>query len=140
MATVDKNVNGMPIQKYMAFNAKVQKALDVHMHGAKARATFELSIHNYDGIAYIDVSRDRADRLLHLVDTRSGTPGAMTIEFGRKPDPDRYPTGPPEGVYGAMSGLYILHGAVYARYKHKQGRKGHGPQRPNPTRRKAIYD
>lgn len=132
MASVNKYVHGQPIQRWIAFNPKVQKALDVHMHGAKARATFELGIHNYDGIAYIEVTRDRADRLLHLVDTRSGTPGAMTIEFGRKPGSAS------DG--GPMSGLYILHGALYARYRHKAGRKGRQPLRPNPSRRKAHYD
>lgn len=114
MATVDKIVNGQPIELFMARNKKVQAALRAHARNSASRARVLLGQHRHAGHAYITYERANwIDWQVTLHDPSGVDPegkypdwwsGAMSIEYGRK-----------EGTkspFGPMEGLFILHRAV----------------------------
>lgn len=120
MAHVERRVNGMKIEKFIAKNEGVQLRLDRFIMGAKVRAEADLAAHKWDGDTYIVAEKGRIDRTLTMVDPdyarrnskRAYWPGALTIETGRNAG----------SGWGAMAGLYILHRAMKASYTTLPGR------------------
>lgn len=69
----------------------------------------------------INLLPGRIDWYLILNDALSGTPGAMSIEYGRSPYKSKLPDGT-EVTIGGMEGLGVLH----AGFKKKPGQIGFG--------------
>lgn len=103
MASVQRVVEGRPIQEWLAGTNDVQDALSREAAAATARAEGLLAEHHDSGDATIERSHGDIDEYVILSDER-GQSAAMSIEFGRGPD---------EHGKGAMQGLFILHKATH---------------------------
>lgn len=80
MATVDRHVGGLPIQKWLADRHDVQGVLEEHVQSMKADASGRLAAHRYEGHSFIDTSVGDVDRYLVLNDER-GLRAAYMIEL-----------------------------------------------------------
>lgn len=106
MAEVYRRVAGRKLEKYLAVEDGVQDSLTDTTLGIAFRAGAILAEHHHDGHAQIEVEEGKVDHYVVLSDDR-GQKAAMSIEYGREPDPE---TGA-----GGMEGLMILHRAAHLR-------------------------
>lgn len=131
MATVDRKVGSLPIQKYIAKMPETKDGLRLRATTIGRSARAELLAHRLEGHAFIEVTKGKIDYYVTLNDT-NGLDAAMTIEYGRdgrgKFDKNGRELNSSQGLFilHNASGAGVKQGPKLGPFRRKKGDNGRG--------------